>query len=247
MSLNWGNLSYAQYIFPLGLPRTPPGHSPLIYPALYSVLTHTWRRTSFKVSPILIDWLLQKGANPNERNTTGTSALGHLLMLYRPENWSQFYEMSEILFRGGANANMSLNADDKQPISALRFAMTKSDRLEHCEEIVRMLLKHKADPNHIDTEGYRPLYYAIRLQYGKRLAYRKAADCVLQYGANPSDLGNGINALQPETFQHDRPFSEGAMQIQALLREYSTVSEGDSRRNSVVAEDQDDLCGAEKS
>ena len=101
-------------------------------------------------NPILIDWLLQKGADPNERrviidkerNTKGPTALGSMIssqhsVIYDPNHWSQSYEIIEKLLRGGANANMSIVPTQFEPMSALRVAMT-IPREEICEEIVRI-------------------------------------------------------------------------------------------------------------
>ena len=156
-----------------------------------------------------------------------------------PDAWPVIYETIETLLMGGANPNMIFVVERGRQMSALRLAMalrdTEGDNCvtfgDNSVEIVRILLDYEADCNEIDAEGYRPLYYAIANELWQ------AAELLLQYGANPSDLGNGINALQPKTFQHERSFYWGAIQMQALLRDYSTNSERQSRRNSVAAED----------
>ncbi|KAK0512960.1 hypothetical protein JMJ35_004977 [Cladonia borealis] len=240
VSLHNGILSYAQYRFPHGLPRTLPGQAPLLHYALDSIYLR------FKDNPILIDWLLEKGADPNERHvmidneriTKGPTPLGYVLS---PNYWEHFYETMELLLRGGASPNISIVAEDQKPMSALRLAMTLPEKIpeENCEEIVRILLKYKADCNQIDTEGFRPLYHAISQKLWK------AAEYLLQYGANPSDFGNEINALQPQSFKHDQELYQGVMEMQALLKEYSTESEGGSRGESTVVEDYHDLRAAQ--
>ena len=241
VSLSYGILSYAQYKIPHDLPRTPPGRWPLLHSAVRSVFFPSLRHTTFLETPKLVDWLLQKGADPNERretlgterNAEGPTALGfmlsHTYSLSRlsPDAWIVIYETVVTLLMGGANPNMIFASKERGPRSALRLAMTLPG--DNCVEIVRILLEYKADCNEIDADGYRPLYYAINNHIWH------VAELLLQHGADPSDLGNGKNALQPKSFHHDRGFYESAMQMQALLREYSTKSEGQSRRKSVGA------------
>ncbi len=246
VSLSYGILSYAQYKIPHGLPRTPPGQWPLLHSAVRSVFFAFLQHTAFLETPKLVKWLLQKGADPNERrealakerNAEGPTALGfmlsHTYSLSRlpPDAGLVIYETIVTLLRGGANPNLIFVMKEGKPRSALRLAMTLPENLgDSCVDIVRILLEYEADCNQIDAEGYRPLYYAITNELWQ------AAELLLQHGANPSDLGNGINALQPESFQHEPTFYPSAIQMQTLLREYSTKSERQSRRNSVAAED----------
>ena len=243
VSLSYGILSYAQYKIPYGLPRTPPGRWPLLHSAVRSVFFPFLQHTTFLETPKLVDWLLQKGADPNERretlaaelNAEGPTALGfilsHTYSLSRlpPDAWLVIYETIATLLIGGANPNMIFVLKERRPRSALRLAMTLPE--DNCGEIVRILLEYKADCNEMDAEGYRPLYYAVTNELWQ------AAELLLQHGANPSDLGNGINALRPESFQHETGFYRSAIPRLALLREYSTNSEQQSRINSGPAED----------
>ena len=243
VSLSYGILSYAQYKIPHGLPRTPPGRWPLLHSAVRSVFFPFLRHTTFLETPKLVDWLLQKGADPNERretlaterNAEGPTALGFMLChtyslsMLPPDAWLAIHETIVTLLRGGANPNMIFVLKQRRPRSALRLAMTLPEN--NCVKIVRILLEYEADCNQIDAEGYRPLYYAISSELWQ------AAELLLQHGANPSDLGNGINALRPESFQHEPGFYRSAMWMQSMLRKYSTESERQSRRNSIAAED----------
>lgn len=236
VSLSYGILSYAQHKIPHGLPRTPPGRWPLLHSAVRSVFFPFLRQTTFLETPKLVDWLLQKGADPNERretlaterNAEGPTALGfmlsHTYSLSRlpPDAWLVIYETIVTLLMGGANPNMIFVLKERKPKSALSLAMTLPEH--NCVEIVRILLEYEADCNQIDAEGYRPLYHAITNELWQ------AVELLLQHGANSSDLGNGINALQPESFQHKSRLYRGAIQMQALLRDYSTKSERQSRR-----------------
>ena len=234
MSLSHGLLFYTQHKIPCRLPRTPSGGWPLLHSAVRSTDLYWLPRTTFLETPKSVDWLLQKGADPNERRG-GNTALGLLLIqvheLPQPDVWPVIRKIFKSLLKGGADPNI--------PSSALIVAMTafprgralEDDYLEEYTEMVRMLLEYKANCNEIDVDGYRPLYYAI----SRRLP--QVAELLLQHGADPSDLGHGIDPLRPESFQHKPELYRGTIQMQALLRQYSTRSEGQSRRNSVTAED----------
>ena len=253
-----GILSYAQYKLPYDLPRTPPGQYPLLLFALRSISCKLQTPPAFLNTPKLVDWLLQRGADPNERcanieregTTRGSTALAIFLRddrpllfpLLLPDAWPPLYEAIEILLRGGADANMVVDVIRLIRKFSDRRTYAKMDQFtDDCGEIARILLKYGADCNQIDAEGYRPLYYAIWS------THRKSVELLLQHGANPSDLGNGIDAFRPESFQHDPYFYRSARKMQALLRQYSTKSEGQSRRNSIAAEDHHDLPEAQTS
>ena len=253
-----GILSYAQYKHPHDLPRTPPGHCPLLLFALRSIFCKFQTPSALLNTPKLVDWLLQKGADPNERcanieregTTRGSTALAlflrdrllWLIPLLPPDAWPPLYEAIEILLRGGADANMVVNVIRRIRIFSDKSIYAKLDQfMDNYVEIARILLKYGADCNQIDAWGYRPLYHAIWS------THRKSVELLLQYGATLSDVGNGINALQPESFPRDGDFEQGAMQMQDLLREYSTESERESRRDSIAAEDCNDLRSAQMS
>ena len=233
MTLCNGILSYAQFKIPHGLPQTPPGQEPLLYKAVSSIFSDSLRRTTYLQTPKLVDWLLQKGADPNgrcaafaEQRTADTSTpldsmLNPILMVtsLSQDAWPRFYETIEILLKGGANANTLSVWTDSSPTCALSSVMTLQKNLrDNCIEIVRLLLKYEADCNRTDGEGYRPLYYAISNELWQ------AVELLLQYGADPSDVGNGVNALRPESSQRDPWFRRNAIKMQALLRDYSTNS-----------------------
>ena len=240
--LSYGILSYAQYKIPHSVPRTPPGGSPLLHSAVRCVI-HLWcPHEGYSKIPISVEWLLQKGADPNEREE-GDTVLGLLLILiYKlrnppPDLWLAIHKTLKILLMGGADPNMTSMLKEKRPRSALNFAVSTEPMrgwencVEHGVKIFRMLLEFKADCNEIDVDGYRPLYYAIKNDLWQ------FAELLLQHGADPSDLGNGMNALQPESFENGSRLYRGAIRMQALLRKYSTKSERQSRRNSVAAGD----------
>lgn len=253
VSLSYGFLSYAQYKCPHALPRTPPGQWPLLHSAVNSALIPFQKYTTLSEALKLVDWLLQKGADPNEccgplsceGDDKGPTALGYILSEFdkNPSFWDplvawQFIlETIETLSIAGANPNMPCAMKDGIPASALVLAMgwpRHWDLENKKRDLLRLLIKYGADCHQVDTEGYRPLYYAIKLNEPE------ATKVLLQHGADPSDLGNGMNALQPESSRNKPSLYGlylGAIEMQALLRKYSSNSERQSRRKSVTAEE----------
>ena len=228
VSLSYGILFYTQHKTPHRLPPTPPRAWPLLHAAVKSADPGWLPHTTFLEIPKSVDWLLQKGADPNERYE-GKTVLGFALGLTHglnnppPDFWPIVYKIIKTLLMGGADPNMTC-IDFGYPSPALHWVMMAfprdlgDDYLENYMEVVRMLLEYKADCNQIDAGGYRPLYYAIKF------ASEQAAELLLQHGVDPSNLGNGINALKPESFQHQPSLYRGAIKMQALLKVYSTKS-----------------------
>lgn len=254
MSLSYGILSYTQYKCPDTVPRTPPGRWPLLHSAVNSALT-------YPEAPKLVDWLLQKGADPNEccrplaseGDNKGPTALSYILSAYDGyDPHSQLlldagqviYETVETLLRGGANPNILFAVESGRSMSALglvtvwasgqsmnTFEALLADIEGKCGELIRMLLKYGADINQIDTEGYRPLYYALKY------VNVQATELLLQHGAKWSDLGNGMNASRPESFQHNPGFfRRRVLRTRALLSDWPDC-ERQSRRSSGAAGD----------
>ena len=230
VSLAYGVLAYAQHKIPHDLPQTPPRRWPLLHSAVSSAIFDCWiparllENTTPLVTPKLLDWLLQKGADPNERceplaneqSPKGPTAPGFILAAGRmysfirlaPNAWPFINETIETLLMGGANPNMIFVAENGKQISALTLAITFPGPdgngsiceifVDECVEIVRLLLEHGVDCNQIDAQGYRPLYYAIGHRRWKEV------ELLLEYGANPLDLANGRNALEPDTLHWNR-------------------------------------------
>ena len=246
VTLSFGYLFYTQHKIPHRLPRTPPGGWPLLHAAIHSVNPYWLSHTTLLETPKSVDWLLQKGADPNECHG-GSTALGLALRLAyglrSPSEavWPVILKIIKTLLMSGADPNMTFVLHKAKRRSALDFAIVilgswsiGEDFEEDSLEIVRILLEHKADCNEMNVAGYRPLYYAIDYRF------RQVVELLLQHGADPSDLGHGINALRPESFEHEPYFYESAMPMQDFLREYLTKSENSERRsrtNSAAAED----------
>ncbi|KAL2052324.1 hypothetical protein ABVK25_007483 [Lepraria finkii] len=82
-----------------------------------------------------------------------------------------------------------------------------------------------------NSSGFRSLYGAIRERHWR------AAEILLQHSANPSDVGNGMNPLRPETCRNVNSFYQSVIKLQSVLQEYATKSERQSRRNSITTEE----------
>lgn len=92
-------------------------------------------------------------------------------------------------------------------------------------ELLRLLLQSGLDPMMKDSEGYTYLYYAIDEDNVEM------AELLCQYGADPTQLGNGIDALNPETFgeladelswfHEENQGSTSASKMRDVLQHYS--------------------------
>ena len=170
VSLSHGLLSYTQHKTPHRLPPTPPGGWPLLHAAVRYANPRWLPHTTFLEIPKSVDWLLQKGADPNEFHQDIT-ALGFALGLARqmdnsfPVFWPVVHKIIRTLLMGGADPNMPTDEGWGQS-PALCFAMDtiiEDGYEENCMEIVRVLLEYKADCNQMDYKGYRPWYYAMKI------------------------------------------------------------------------------------
>ena len=247
VALSYGVFSYLEYTTSYGLPPTPPKRWPLLHSALCSALLDRWapghNGSSMPVqSPLLIKWLLEKGADPSQCNDEGPPALNFVVVFTcvnmfpdttSDDGWSNILECIKTLLIGGANPNaMTTVLGIGTPLLSLAVAVTSNSN-ENYLEMVRTLLEHGADYNQTNSSGFRPLYSAI---IG---GHWQAAELLLQYGANPSDVGNGMNPLRPETCRNVEDFYQSVIEMQSVLQEYATKSERQSRRNSITTEEDD--------
>lgn len=95
-----------------------------------------------------IERLLKQGANPNEQDEDGTTALSWATMRSNRE-------MSQTLLKAGANPNLT----NEMGIGPLALAIENG-----AAEIVQDLLSHKANPNLARENGETPLMMAARVQ-----------------------------------------------------------------------------------
>ena len=248
VALSYGVFSYVEYTTSYGLPPTPPKRWPLLHSALCSALLDRWapghNGSSMPVqSPLLIKWLLEKGADPGQCNGGVAPALNFVVAVIcenifpgttSDDAWPNILECIKTLLIGGANPNAIPTVQLGRGAPLLSLAVTvASDSNENYLEMVRTLLEHGADYNQTNSSGFRPLFSAIIE------GHWQAAELLLQYGANPSDVGNGMNPLRPETCRNVKSFYQSVIKMQSVLQEYATKSERQSRRNSITTEEDD--------
>lgn len=122
-------------------------------------------------------FLLDNGADINAFNNGGASPL--MLALDSDTRRKEF--PMELLLKRGADPNLTAGKNASPPL----FLAAERGR----EDIVRLLLKYKADPN-LQFYGRVPLHAAVR---GKNAAVVRA---LLEHGANPNiPFPNGTPAL----------------------------------------------------
>ena len=144
--------------------------------------------------------LLKHGVNPNERLGGGT-ALGLLLARqpgFRSSSPSRTrnlaaHECLKILLESGADPNLKCRASGglRSPLSHVLEYSSASDPF--VEDMVKLLIDHGADCNLKDYDAFAPLFFAIEREN------RQAVRLLLGAGADPTDIGPGIDALRPET------------------------------------------------
>ncbi len=62
---------------------------------------------------------------------------------------------------------------------------------DEIDELMELLLQHGANPRSLSPSGYEPLYYSIAK--GDVMC----TETLLRYGADPSNVGNNVNAMDP--------------------------------------------------
>ncbi|XP_006635308.1 cyclin-dependent kinase 4 inhibitor C [Lepisosteus oculatus] len=93
-----------------------------------------------------VEMLLQTGANVNERNEFGRTAL-QVMKLGNPS-------IAQVLLRANADPNV------RDPLGGL--TVTHDTARDGYEDTLRVLVEHGADVNIQDTEGNLPLHLAAR-------------------------------------------------------------------------------------
>ncbi|EAX99507.1 ankyrin repeat protein, putative [Trichomonas vaginalis G3] len=125
--------------------------------------------------PSLCKYFLSNGANINEKDKDGYSAL-YIVTLYN------YKEMIELLISHGIN----INEKDKNGYTALHFAARKYNR----KEMIEILLSHGANINEKDTDGNTALHIATFYNY------KETVELLLSHGANINEKNNiGKTAL----------------------------------------------------
>ena len=244
---SFGVLSYVQLKTSRCLPAVPIGRRPLLHSAIYLMLENlekdrVWAPSVPTHAPELISMLIKKGADPKQRPKTTNSwtwrfepdridALGILLASRPPEPhyfsepaWPIIFESMKRLLIGGADPNATTVANDGIDRSLLSSLLNKEHNWDEVRlEMMRILVQFGADCNQVDIgDGYRPLYFALTRQLWQ------PAKLLLQSGADPSDVGNGLDALELTTCKIARSVREeiarflSSPEIEPLAQKYKT-------------------------
>ncbi len=135
--------------------------------------------------------LLEKGANPNIKASTGATPL-HLA------SDSELMDMAALLTKHGAD----LDAVDENGWTPLHFAAVRGQ-----EELADLLLKEGADADVKDDKGWTPLHLAA-VQGNRRVA-----EVLIEHGAKP-ELRDA-----DEKTAADRALTEGHQELANWLKE----------------------------
>lgn len=134
-------------------------------------------------NPAILEYLLAKGANPNQPNQEGVTPLAHACDLQKP-----------LLVQKLLAAKADPNLPDKEGDTPLLIAAARGNRT-----MVKALLEAGANPNHWNEYRMSPLGYAI-LQGDRAFAH-----LLLQHGAQPDALNHWGQTLLNQLCQFDAP------------------------------------------
>lgn len=175
----------------------------------------------------LLDLLVAKGSDVN-CEWDGRTPLSHSVMNH---SISSFTIVQWLLEHGAGPNRMFLHA----------IAYRNADSVE----LTKLFLQSGLDPMMKDSEGYTYLYYAIEFYEIERGSL--IAEFLCQYGADPTQLGNGIDALNPESFvsarsvdslwmlREDHRGSTSGLHMRAMLQHYSDPKNRGLARRLAVA------------
>ena len=234
---SYGILPYVDYKIERRLPLSIVGRIPLLHSAVYGVsLPDPWRRALREAKALnMIQFLMRKGADPKTRHE-GATPLGVLIIViywkgaYGSSHaiWRVIFECGRALLEGGADPNAPIIRKGKYDRSLLSTGIRlspsgtglgQSPSARECfPKLLTMLMESGADCNQKDGDGFRPLFSALK--YGDWVF----VEALLQYGADPSDLGNGKNALVPQTCEQPPSLFENVQHLQPLLHSYKGKS-----------------------
>ena len=187
---------------------------PLLHCAIIPIVQWDLEKEMVPILLGQIQFLLKQGGDPNEI-VDGKSALGRLLSRQPGSSLGRSTTVGQcikILLDGGADPNLKYRTREvlRSPLShAVEFSWA-SDSL--VDETLQILLDHGADCNSRDGDGFTPLFFAIER------GNQRAAQLLLEHGANPTNIGAGINALRPETCRGRPLISLAISDMQDLLQ-----------------------------
>jgi cytohesin len=207
------------------------------FTALMTTAAHACQTTPCNTEGI--DFLLSSGADAKARTSNGQNVLSRLLQGSSTRDTADLSRVIEKLIRAGADPNAKI--DGTQPlltrvaeegkvqlvqklissgadINAVNYRGTALLQALRWDEVVKLLLEAKADPNAADQSGNTPLLEAIRK------GYFESAKLLLEAGASTSAVTPGkITPLHAAA-------GVGDIQLVQLLLNYpNDVNAKDSR------------------
>lgn len=208
----WGCCSYVMYKVAGGVPVSLPQCRPLIMAVLPGIVSLTDQDLEeshgLPEALKLLDLLLAKGLDVN-CDWEGIKPLSELLRsLSYPDRMLLFLEY---LLKHGADPNKAFAGKQMHLLSIYLSSLDSYD-------ISSLLLQYGLDPMLKDEDGNTILIRAICYEN------ERVIELLCQHGADPTELGNGVNALEPETFPE---FLE-------LVEEYERKDCTETFRNSAV-------------
>ncbi|KFY26603.1 hypothetical protein V493_03984 [Pseudogymnoascus sp. VKM F-4281 (FW-2241)] len=236
IAANYGCLYYVQRMVHGGLQVECLKRCPLLWSIVYSFAQPAFGKrlweTKYYIS--MLGFLVDSGAKVSctwlpggGRQSVGSTALELLLQSARLVITSsdKKLQMMNWLLKNGANPNRQMETKKDVHGNALWYV---TDKEIWDFRLWKLLLKHGADPALKGGHDHRLLYFAILK--GKS----KIAKLLCRFGADPTKLGQGINALKLEKCTLDQfTYNENDMRIfvgnancmQRMLQEFDNEAE----------------------
>jgi hypothetical protein len=216
IAANYGCLTYVQSKISDGLSTRYPKRCPLLWSAVkgYIYTLSSRRRIDHYVA--LLNFLVDHGAK------VGSIWFGkdELQLLLTSSSYKGKLEIIELLLKNGANPNRKFMTRQFLQGHGLWYLV---DSRKWYFPIWKLLLQHGASPTIKGGHDHHLLYFAILA------GESKIAELLCRAGADPTKLGQGINALRLHqcalaqfTYREDemKGFMENAIRMQRMLQKF---------------------------
>jgi len=249
VAAKYGCISYVRQKVFDGLPVTLPDRCPL----MLSIITGTsWLVDHDRVDDTieLLDLLLAKGSDVN-CEWENSAPLSDFFRYSEPSTYCKVMIPIVLwLLKHGADPNRKFPYMFGKMMFLKEFAvllqfqntpmMKNSQVFSHRANfgLTKLLLRSGLDPMMKDPTGYTNLFHAID-QHNVEIA-----ELLCQHGADPTQLGNGIDALNPETFddkvledswlREENQDSPSALKMRDVLQHYSDPKNRGLAKRSAV-------------
>ncbi len=128
-------------------------------------LLHKAINSSLRNKGMIIETLLERGANPNCLDAAGLTPLHSAVELYEVEEDDDTTKnIVQLLLKFGADPNSNDIVNGKTPLHSLLNKYSENEDTDNVTldiGIIALLLHFKADPNGKDKDGNTPFHYAI--------------------------------------------------------------------------------------